>query len=182
MIIKINDRDKHRCLKFSKSIINSSNQYNRFNKTTRTQIERTYIGKLAELMFLRYLHLNDINYDEGDMFEIFEGQQNTDCYDFITKDGLTVDIKTASKPFHSRIMVPIDQLKVKKDIYVGIKLNFHSLKSNSINPMNINECKIFGFIEYANLISGPTRNFGEGPCKFMHLNKLQPIQTLLKLF
>ena len=145
MTIKICEYDKQRCLKFAKDIIYSSNQYNRFSQTTQIQIERTYVGKLAELMFLRYLNSNSKSYDEGDMFEIFQGQQNVDSYDFITKEGYTIDIKTASKPFHKRIMVPIDQLNVKKDIYVGIKLNFSSMNGPYINLYDINDCKIFGY-------------------------------------
>ena len=133
-------------------------------------------------MFLRYLNSNSKSYDEGDMFEIFQGQQNVDSYDFITKEGYTIDIKTASKPFHKRIMVPIDQLNVKKDIYVGIKLNFSSMNGPYINLYDINDCKIFGYIKYSLLIQQPTENFGEGPCKSIQLNQLEPPETLLKLF
>ena len=46
---------------------------------------------------------NEIDYDEGDMFEIFEGQENADTYDFVTPCKKSIDIKTASLPFHSRI-------------------------------------------------------------------------------
>jgi hypothetical protein len=180
--IQISESDKVRCLKFAQDIINSSNQFNRFSKTKTKQIERTYIGKLAELMFLKLLKSNSIPYDEGDMFEIFEGQQKADSYDFITRDGYTIDIKTASKPFHSRIMVPLDQLHVKKDIYVGIKLNFISSNSYDLSLADIYDCKIFGYIKYQNLIAKPTYNFGEGLCKSIMLNELRPVQRLLKLF
>ena len=48
-----------------------------------------------------------INYREDGMFEIFEGKTNVDLFDFKTPCGKLIDIKVASKPFHSRIMIPV---------------------------------------------------------------------------
>ena len=66
------------------------------------------------------LKKNNINYEQGSMFEIFEGKSNVDTYDFKTNTNELVDIKVASKPFHSRIMIPLDQFELK-NFYVGIK-------------------------------------------------------------
>ena len=177
MNIKISEDDKLRCLTFAENIIRETNQYNRFNKSEKTQIQRTYIGKLAEYMFLKYLQNNGIDYEDQNMFTIYEGQHNVDTHDFVTNDGLTIDIKTASLPFHSRILIPIDQFASKKDIYIGIKLNFLNASKD-----NIDTCTIFGYIHRDIIETQPTLDFGEGPCKAYQLNKLEPIQDLITLF
>ena len=77
--------EKERCYQFSKEIIKGGNQFNRFVKSVNIQINRTYVGKLAEYIFLNFLKENNIFYDEGSMFEIFPGKSNVDSHDFITK-------------------------------------------------------------------------------------------------
>ena len=170
MIVRISNEEKNKCFEFSKSIIEAENQFNRFRKNKDYQIVRTYVGKLAEYVFLHFLHSNEIQYDIGDMFKIYEGEENTDSYDFITPDGATIDIKTASLPYHSRIMVPISQFHLKKDFYVGIKLNF---KTDKIQPMDIDSCRIYGYIERLILKKQPTEFFGEANCKAYPLKKLK---------
>jgi hypothetical protein len=180
--VQITSEEKKRCFDFASLIINGGNQYNRFNKSLNVQIVRTYIGKLAEYVFLHFLHSKGVQYDEGDMFEIFEGQENADPHDFIMPNGKTVDIKTASLPFHSRIMVPMSQFHLKKDFYVGIKLNFINTQDRSINPSKINDCILFGYIERSVLEQQPTKSFGEGPCKSYALSDLKPISQLIEGF
>lgn len=178
----INIEEKERCYEFARQIITGGNQFNRFNQNDNTQINRTYVGKLAEYVFLKFLHEQGIKYDEGDMFEIFEGQENADTYDFVTPLKKTIDIKTASLPFHSRIMVPISQFHLRKDFYVGIKLNFLETKGSTIDPMKINDCEICGYVDRLVLENQPTQFFGEGDCKAYPLTKLKPIETLIKYF
>lgn len=140
------------------------------------------MGKLGEYVFLKFLQENGINCEEGDMFEIFQGQENADTYDFITTNKKTIDIKTASLPFHSRIMVPISQFHLKKDIYVGIKLLFLNTIGQKIKPMEIDFCYIYGYIEREVLEQQPTKYFGEGNCKAFPLSNLKPINNLIELF
>jgi hypothetical protein len=125
---------------------------------------------------------NEIDYDEGDMFEIFEGQENADTYDFVTPCKKSIDIKTASLPFHSRIMVPMSQFHLRKDFYVGIKLNFLNTLGRTIKPMEIENCNIHGFIEREVLEKKPTQYFGEGNCKAYSLASLKPIDNIIQLF
>ncbi len=54
--ITIAKADISRCLDFAKNIIQTRNQYNRFHKNQSIQIERTFIGKIAEYVFLKYLN------------------------------------------------------------------------------------------------------------------------------
>ncbi|UEG49074.1 hypothetical protein LK994_10575 [Ferruginibacter lapsinanis] len=181
MILQINQEEKDRCYQFAESIIGGGNQFNRFNQNRTVQVHRTYIGKLAEYVFLHFLHSNGIDYEEGDMFEIFEGAENADTYDFVLPNGETIDIKTASLPFHRRIMIPISQFHLRKDYYIGIKLNFESL-NRTILPFSITNCVLYGYVQREIMERQPTQNFGEGDCKAYELNRLVDIGNLINMF
>ena len=174
----ITKQDINKCLDFSRNIINTNNQYNRFSKSKNIQIERTFIGKLAEYVFYKYLLEIGIQYSLGDMFDIFPGTLNVDSYDFQLKNGKTVDIKTASKPFHKRIMVPITQWNLAKDFYVGIKLETNCDKRGNIIPESISKALIYGYCTREQLSQSKTQNFGDGPCKHILLNNLTNIKYL----
>jgi hypothetical protein len=181
--LNVSKNDRNKCLDFSKKIIQTQNQYNRFDKTLYTQIERTFIGKLAEYLFYKFLIEKGINYPVGDMFEIFEGQTNVDSFDFKTKNGETVDIKTASKSFHKRIMVPISQWKLEKDYYVGIKIETNiEINSNKIKIDSINEAILYGYCTRSQIGKSIIMSFGEGPCKHYLLDKLDDIDIILDKF
>jgi hypothetical protein len=178
----ITEEEKLRCLDFATQIIRGNDQYNRFGQDEQVQIDRTYIGKLAEYAFYHLLIERGVEYELGNMFEIYEGAENADEFDFITANDETVDIKTASLPFHSRIMVPIDQYRLRKDFYVGIKLNFIGVEGRTIDPMNIESCRLCGYTTRAVLDLRPTEFFGEGNCKAISLNQLDEIEQLLNRF
>lgn len=194
-----------KCYRFSSQIILGDNQFDRLPATLDVRVERTFVGKLAEYVFLNYLRSEGIYYDEGDMFEIFEGQQNVDGYDFKTKDGEKIDIKSASRTDHHMIMAPIDQfIRMPKDYYVGIKINTGVNKDTPIPIDNIKTATIYGYCTYKYLAGKPTKNYtpkenreqrefidpntGEivrfttGDCKFAQLQRLLDIQTLIKRF
>lgn len=177
-VILFKKEDLKRCYYFSESIISSSNQYNRFSKTNRIQIERTFAGKLGEYGFLLFLKQKGISYPEGAMFEVFEGKSNVDAFDFKTLKGKTLDIKVASKPFHSRIMVPIDQFNLKKDYYVGIKLNFKTDSKDQLILNTVNKAEIHGYCLREEMEKTQTKNFGEGPCKHFLLKDLHSISNI----
>ena len=182
MIRTVSKEEKERCYAFAESIIKQGDQFNRFSQSEITQIHRTYIGKLAEYVFLHLLHERGVEYDEGDMFEIFKGQENADTFDFITPQGNTIDIKTASLPFHKRIMVPMTQFHLRKDIYVGIKLNFKNVTGHPIIPFDIDNCTIHGFVNRQVLDERPVEYFGEGDCKSVLLTELNDVEQILTLF
>lgn len=172
-----------RCLAFATKIIEDNNQYNRFKQNNATQINRTYIGKLAELIFYDYLVDQGIAVQEGDMFQIFPGAENADGSDFTLPNGKTIDIKTASLAFHKRIMVPISQFHLKKDYYVGIRLFFDTVgNSRTIRPESITRAVIHGYATRQALENRPTEHFGEGPCKAVLLTSLMPIEGLVEGF
>jgi len=181
IIRSISKEEIVRCYKFAEDIIKQNNQYNRFHHSQEIQILRTYIGKLAEYVFLKFIQSQKINYLEGDMFSIFQGQTNVDNFDFVTCKGEYVDIKTASRRFHTRIMIPIDQFRLKKDYYVGIKLHFME-SGEKIIYNNIKIATIYGYIDRSTMEKRPIENFGEGDCKSAKLNELYNIKNLLTKF
>tara|TARA_B100000315_G_scaffold246562_1_gene273999 strand:+ start:395 stop:664 length:270 start_codon:yes stop_codon:yes gene_type:complete len=75
MIKKIIKEDKDRCYEFAKQIITGGNQYNRFDKDISTQINRTYIGKLGEYIFLKLLRDEEIPYEEGDILKYLKDRK-----------------------------------------------------------------------------------------------------------
>lgn len=180
--IKVTMKQKQRCYNFAKEIIEGNNQFNRFAQSNLTQINRTYIGKLAELIFFDYIKSLGIKINEGDMFKIYEGQKNVDAYDFVLPNNKTIDIKTASLPFHKRIMIPIDQfISLKKDYYVGIRLNFSAI-DKKIEPFSIETAIIYGYTTRKILEKKQTSNFGEGNCKAIELTELKDINYIINLF
>jgi hypothetical protein len=181
IVRKITIEEKTRSLNFAKEIILGGNQYDRFNQSITKQIERTYIGKLAEYVFLHFLHSRNILIEEGEMFEVFQGAENVDNFDFLLPNGQSIDIKTASMPFHTRIMIPIDQFRLKKDFYVGVKLNFFNSDS-CLDLTSLETANICGFIDRFTLENRPVEFFGEGNCKAFKLVDLLDIDELIKMY
>ena len=88
----------------SKSV---SETFDRMRRSLEERIERIFIGKIAEIAFLRYLESQSCApADTGDMLEVWEGITNVDKYDFKTIDGELIDVKTAHKSFHRKIIIP----------------------------------------------------------------------------
>lgn len=155
--IKITKKDLNKCLDFSVNIIKSSNQYNRLNEEEDLNIQRTCVGKIAEVAYLKFIRENfNSEYPEGDMFKIYKGSANVDRFDFITSSKETVDIKTAYLPHHKLIFIPEDQFKnLPKDYYVGIKLNGKFLKQNDLEQVDLNsitEAEIIGVLSRKDVI------------------------------
>lgn len=170
---------REKSLNFAKELIDTNNQYNRLKNSTKKRVERTFVGKLAEMAFLKHLHNIGIIYEDKGMFEIYDGQKNVDSFDFKTIYDETIDIKSASKPFHQRIMVPIDQFEsISKDYYVGVKLNT-KLKNDFIKINSIHTADIYGYCSYDELEKRITKNFGEYKCKAINLDELEDINDLL---
>ena len=180
MELQITQEEKSRSYSFAQQIIKGNNQFNRFNKSEEIQVNRTYVGKLAEYVFLHYLQSKAVLQDEGDMFKVYLGAENADHHDFLMPNGKSIDIKAAWQTFHSRIMIPISQLHLEKDYYVGIKLNFP--QANLFNHQNIQTCNIHGYATRETMQNQPTENFGEGDCKAYLLRNLTDINKLVEMF
>lgn len=172
IFLSITDFQKTQALLFAKGLIATHRQPNRFNKDEPTQIRRTYIGKLGEILFFDYMDSQGIKLKEGNMLDTGIGDGLFGEYDFKAPNGATVDIKTASERFHKRIMVPMAQFEHhKKDYYVGVKLDFET-----------DSARIYGYTTKEILAESPTEHFGEGYCKAIELEKLMDLEFIKNLF
>ena len=161
--------------------------YDRFNKDRRTRFERIFVGKLGELAFSTYLHNLGVEHDTTGMFEVYPGTTNIDPFDFvIPSTGETVDIKTAYHHFHTRILIPYGPRgqwsQMPKDYYVGLKP--HNIADQNgivdidgeLGPFAI----IHGYVSRDDRAWQGPWDFGEGPCKWVFLERLRPTQELVE--
>lgn len=182
---------KQQALQFATDIINSNNQYSRLlpdfalNNATlqqKIEIQRTYVGKLGELAFLEYLKANNIYPDTSDMFAIYQGQNNTDGFDFEI-NGCSIDVKTGFRTIHSRLLINMEQFtRIPKDYYVAVHLNGEDIdhRNKLIDLNSITQATIKGYAD-CNYLNArcPVGNFGEGDAKYIAYNRLLGIDRLL---
>ena len=186
MNIKITQKMRDMAYEFAVKIEKGKNQYARLGQSEDELIETTYIGKLGELVFLKAIYSVGVFPDISGLLDVYEGQENVDLYDFITKDGLTVDVKTGYLSYHTRLMVNEQQFNnIPKDIYVGVKL----LASNLINAPGKNNkdiwtsADIHGWISHIDLKEhGEFRNFGKAFAYAKVYHELESIKLLLDKF
>ena len=109
--IEVSPAMKKAALDFAVEIISTDNQYSRllpenmrrsnnFNLKQKLEIQRTFVGKLGEIVFREFLISQGKESNDSQMFEIFEGQMNVDKFDFETKDNQSVDIKSGFRKIH----------------------------------------------------------------------------------
>ena len=196
--IDITENMRHRCLQFAKDIVLTGNQYSRLLPTQiresgnitvqqKIEVQRTYVGKLGELVFLTFLQIKGKEVNTDGMFDIFVGQDNVDGYDFITKEKKTVDIKTGFRNIHSRLLVNCDQFEnIPKDYYVAVKLNAKDVdpQLTLVNWDDITIGTIVGYSDYNYLSSqhDNVKNFGEGDAKYIDYNRTLGIDKLIREF
>lgn len=195
--INITQVMKSQALAFAKNIILSDNQYSRLlpdeikecnnvNMQQKIEIQRTYMGKLGEAVFAEFLNNKNIRIDTRGMFDIYEGQQNVDSFDFITANGKTIDIKTGFRNIHKRLLVNIEQFdNLHKDYYVAVKIDTNDVDSKAklVDWNNISMAHVLGYAEYAYMQQNARiSNFGEGDARFLYYNNLLGIDSLLRMF
>lgn len=179
--IKIDDNQFSRLLPANLQARTTDN----FIRILKTEIQRTYVGKLGELAFLSLLNEKGIECNTEGMFDIYEGQENTDAFDFVTSNGLSVDVKTGFRSNHSRLLVNRQQfINLPKDIYVGVKLNGEDIPGDDklIVWDSVQTAVIKGYAEKTYLDRLPYYDYGEGPAKGLQYNWLLAIDRLLTLF
>lgn len=195
-IIKVTDDMKKTAFEFAETIILGNNQYNRLLPGNikdnldiayeeKIRIQRTFVGKIGELAFCELLRNKQKIFSTKGMFEIFEGQENVDDFDFITKDSKLVDIKTGFLSNHKNLLVNEEQFSGKpKDYYVGIKLECREedIHRKLINLETVEYAKILGYAEYSYLDKVAPKSFGEGLARFHPYSKLLGIDKLIDKF
>ena len=107
--------------KFAKDVAT----YNRREVDTPEQRRNNRVGKLGEIAFGNFLEEHEKKrLGDEDMFTVWSGTRRVDKRDFLTADGKTIDIKTSSRDFHTRILVPYDQYEDQpKDYYVSVHIS-----------------------------------------------------------
>jgi len=190
--IKFSKDDIIECWNFANKIITENNQYNRMIKSGLSnedkilyRIKRTFAGKLGEVAFFRYLESMGINPGEFEnMFVVFDGETNVDKFDFKTKQGFTIDVKTAVFENHKRLVVPNDQFRnMPKDFYVGVKLNVPKMITDyddKFTETSIVMADIYGYIDYTKLENTKISNLGEFPCRAVPLTDLLDIKYFIE--
>lgn len=188
---------KEQALEFAKSIILSGNQYSRLlpseirasgdvTEQQKIEIQRTYVGKLGELVFLKYLRMNNKEVDTDGMLDIYEGEANVDSYDFKTADGETVDVKTGFRKIHSRLLINTEQFdNDPKTYYVAVKLNAEDTDSwkKLVDWDSITEGSVMGYAEYSDLAeNAKVKDWGEGPARYIEYYRLMGVDRLLSKF
>jgi len=170
IILKINNEDIKKANDFAESVVNET--YNRFHKDMETRTVRIFFGKLGEIIFLNLLTFNNIFPDITGMFEVFIGETNDDKFDFLTRDKKKIDVKSAYKNFHKRILIPYDQFEngLAKDYYVGVKIELEQ-----------KQAKICGYTTKEKLIKNGKKDFGEGPAYWELLCNLEDIEKLVEM-
>lgn len=188
--VNISKEDIEKCWQFANSIIKNSNQYDRMNAKSISasekllyRIKRTFVGKIGEVAFKNLVESKGISVETNGMFEIYEGAENVDAFDFLTEENETIDVKTAVFPNHIKLVVPIDQfLNIPKNFYVGIKLELNKkvLNYSDLEKDSIVGAYVCGYCSHDELEKRPTINLGEFPCKSINLDKLHDINEIIK--
>lgn len=189
--IEITDDVKDLCWDFCSRIIMGDHQYNRLDPSWTSnkelsnliRIQRSYAGKIGEVSFLILLASKGITTDYNDMFRIYYGQTETDLYDFRTKDGQTIDVKTAYRPNHKCLVVNSEQLsKIPKYYYIGILLNAQDSDTNNkiIDDKSITKAKICGYADLNYLKQQEEKYLTEALCKAVFLDSLMGIDRLIE--
>lgn len=195
--ISINEHMRTTALDFAKRIILTDNQYSRLlpievrnskdvSMQHKIEIQRTYMGKLGEMVFLKFLQENNKEVNVNGMFDVFEGQENVDSFDFVTSTGRYVDIKTGFRDIHKRLLVNIEQFdNIPKDYYVAVKIDALDIDSRQklVDWDEISTAKIIGYADYAYMNRyANISDFGEGPARWLFYNRLMGIDRLLTMF
>lgn len=188
---------RERSLDFATKIIRSDNQYSRLlpeqiwesndlELRKKIEIQRTYVGKLGEMAFRDLLRFRGKEVNTDGMFEIYEGQENVDEFDFRTLTNQSVDVKTGFRTIHSRLLINTEQFdNIPKDYYVGVWFNGVDIDAENkiIDLFSITEGVIWGYAEYSYLLNNAgIGNFGEGPARNISYDRLMGIDRLIDMF
>ena len=132
--------------------------------------ERNYrISKLGEIAFAKFLRANGkMLLGNEDLFTVWRDTHRVDEMDFQTSDGKSIDIKTVSESYHTRILVPYDQHRnQRKDYYVGVRIFAGDVTAEVIGFAAWEELEPFGGGNY--------------PAYAKELSLLRPISELLSM-
>ena len=147
--------------------------YNRRNVSSDEQARDIRVGKLGEIAFAEYLsRQGKIVVGIETMFEVWRDTKIGDKKDFETMTGQKVDVKTASRSNHQRILIPADQFRFsRKDFYVGVRITEDEQRACIVGYTKADA------IEEAGIWGGARHH----PAYAMLLSELMPIEGLLEM-
>lgn len=129
--------------------------------------QKMYEGKLGEKIFKEFLIKQNVIFLEDN-----SPANEADLYDFLIHN-LRVDVKTRTKPFHTRTLEMVEQMqRDPKDIYVSIKLDSNK-QSGSIIGWATSE----DFINHNRI-----QNNGYLDNYVLYDNELRTLKELIDLF
>lgn len=195
--VEVSGQMRDQALDFARRIILTNNQYSRLlpsqirasgdvSMQQKIEIQRTYMGKLGELAFARFLQEMGKPVDMTEMFAIYVGQENVDACDFRTRQGHSVDVKTGFRRIHTRLLVNVEQFDNNpKEYYVAVKLDAVDVDSRQklVDWEHISAAHILGYAEYQYMRGqAEVRDFGEGNARCIPYDRLLGINRLVNEF
>ncbi|MGB2842605.1 MAG: hypothetical protein WBC40_09060 [Halobacteriota archaeon] len=128
------------------------------------------IGKLCELVFVRFLRDKNINVKCPNILTPCKGEHRKGADFILTHSNQSVDVKAANKPFHIRMLVREDQFKAHvHDVYIGAKY------------VSNNEIEFHGYLLGEDLEKIYPKDFGYGKCRHVLLRDLKSIEKFVQL-
>ena len=147
--------------------------YNRYPATPAERIRRIRVGKLAEIAFVRALNWHADNWRYR-VAHVFSEEGEHVAYDFKTRDGQAIDIKTASKDYHRYIMIPKDQQdKYPKAFFVGFRISRDESRATLLGYQTAPKAE-------ASTAHSKRSEYDDKPAYWIALNELNDINELFR--
>jgi len=127
------------------------------------------IGKLCELVFKRLLDEEGVSYECKEILIPCPDKHRIGSDFKLTLTGETIDVKAANKSFHIRLLVREDQFRrCVHDVYIGMKYIDNS------------KVECWGYVLGKELEKVVPKDFGYGPCRYILLKELHPIDKFME--
>lgn len=157
----------------------------RMDESVEEHKRNMFVGHLTELVGFEYLTIKGYNFTYPMRYIIKENYVD-DKGDFKVQttwgEILVIDTKSASKPFHRRIIVPYDQYEKENiDIYLGIRLHLQSENKTSTYPTFDETAKVCGWAYHHELNLPDEASSRRIPGYWMNLKNLHPLKDLYDL-
>lgn len=163
MKIEITEQAKKEAKEYHKKMIGFVS-YLGNNYTGIHQKDRFEIGYLGEWVFNEFLKNNCVKEIE---WVGVQSDGNSHDFEFGSKK---IDVKTASREFYKRIMMPLSQFqKYHRDYYVAVKLNDARTQG-----------EIMGYLRHEDLKNIKSEDFGHGETIAVFFSKMRPIKDLIE--
>jgi len=128
------------------------------------------IGKLCELVIVRFLRNKNIKVKCPDLLTPCKDEHRKGADFILVHSNQSVDVKAANKPFHIRMLVREDQFRAHvHDLYIGAKY------------ISDNEIEFHGYILGEDLKKIYPKDFGYGKCRHVLLSDLKPMKKFIQL-